>query len=218
VLTVEFPHLMRLIDHVQFDTIYHEHFSYLSLLAVEKLFARHRLRVFDVEHLTTHGGSLRVFAERIEAARRGESDALQDLRRVEHAAGMGDPAFYAAFGKKVQGVIAAVQRFLAEARREGRAVVGYGAAAKGNTLLNACGATTAEMSYVVDRNPHKQGLFLPGTHIPVHAPQRLTETRPDFVFILPWNLKDEIAREMHHVLGWGARFVTAIPSLEIFPR
>jgi hypothetical protein len=218
VLTVEFPHLMRLIDQVQFDTIYHEHFSYLSLLAVEKLFARHGLRVFDVEHLPTHGGSLRIFAERAGSASRGESAALQELRRVERAVGMDDPAFYAAFGKKVQEVVAAARRFLAETRRDGRTVAGYGAAAKGNTLLNACGATTAEMGYVVDRNPHKQGLFLPGTHIPVHAPVRLIETRPDFVFILPWNLRDEIAREMRHVLDWGARFVTAIPNLEIFPR
>jgi SAM-dependent methyltransferase len=217
VLTVEFPHLLRLVADTEFDTIYHEHFSYLSLAAVEELFARHHLRVFDVERLPTHGGSLRVYAERAGGAERAESAALRALRATERDAGVTDPRFYEAFGGRAQAVIDAVRSFLGEACGAGRSVAGYGAAAKGNTLLNACRVTSREIAYVVDRSPHKQGHYLPGTHLPVFAPEHLAETRPDFVFILPWNLKEEIARDMRHVLDWGGRFVTAIPGLEVFP-
>jgi SAM-dependent methyltransferase len=216
VLTVEFPHLMRLIDQTQFDTIYHEHFSYLSLAAVERLFARHRLRVFDVERLPTHGGSLRIFAERTEAPMRAEAERLRALRAEEQAAGVCDPRYYAEFGSRVGKTIASVRRFFAEAARDGRTVAGYGAAAKGNTLLNACGATRSDIAYAADKNPHKQGRYLPGTHIPIFAPGRIAETRPDYVFILPWNLRDEIARELYYVRDWGGRFAVAIPALEIF--
>ncbi|GAA0561075.1 class I SAM-dependent methyltransferase [Rhizomicrobium electricum] len=213
VLTVEFPHVANLIELCQFDTIYHEHFSYLSLTAVETIFARHGLSLFDVEELPTHGGSLRLYVRHGTAA---PSDRLAALRAREAALGVTTPAYYERFNRRAQGVIAAVRGFLAEAKATSKQVVAYGAAAKGNTLLNACGATTAEIAYAVDRSPHKQNKWLPGSHLPVFSPERIAETKPDYVFILPWNIKSEIAAQMKHIGGWGGKFVTAIPELQVF--
>jgi hypothetical protein len=213
VLTVEFPHVANLIELCQFDTIYHEHFSYLSLAAVETIFARHGLSLFDVEELPTHGGSLRLYVRHGTAA---PSDRLAALRAREAALGVTTPAYYERFNRRAQGVITAVRGFLAEAKATSKQVVAYGAAAKGNTLLNACGATTAEIAYAVDRSPHKQNKWLPGSHLPVFSPERIAETKPDYVFILPWNIKSEIAAQMKHIGGWGGKFVTAIPELQVF--
>jgi hypothetical protein len=213
VLTVEFPHVANLIELCQFDTIYHEHFSYLSLAAVETIFARHGLSLFDVEELPTHGGSLRLYVRHGAAE---PSERLIALRAREAALGITTPAYYERFNRRAQGVITAVRGFLAEAKATSKQVVAYGAAAKGNTLLNACGATTAEIAYAVDRSPHKQNKWLPGSHLPVFAPDRIAETKPDYVFILPWNIKGEIAAQMKHIGGWGGKFATAIPELQVF--
>ena len=212
--TFEFPHLLRLIHETEFDTIYHEHFSYLSLLTVQRVFAHHGLTVVEVEELPTHGGSLRVHARRTEQA--GPIDA--SVTRVlsdERAAGLERIETYTAFQEAVRRVKRDLLEFLIEAKRAGKAVVGYGAAAKGNTLLNYCGIRNDFLDYVVDRSPHKQGLHLPGTHLPIHAPERIIETRPDYVLILPWNLRDEIVRQMSHVREWGGRFVTPVPEVRV---
>jgi SAM-dependent methyltransferase len=217
VLTVECPHLLRLISEVQFDTIYHEHFFYFSLAAIERVFARHGLSVFDVEQLPTHGGSLRVFAERAEKRDpRAQSEKLRALRLAEREAGVQQRDYYDGFTRRVQATIASVREFLARARAEGKTVVAYGAAAKGNTLMNACGVTNADIAYAVDRNPHKQGLFLPGTHLPVYAPEKIAETHPDYVLILPWNLKEEIVEQMKYIASWGGKFAIPIPELRVF--
>ncbi|HEX3487309.1 MAG TPA: class I SAM-dependent methyltransferase [Micropepsaceae bacterium] len=217
VLTVECPHLLRLIAEVQFDTVYHEHFFYFSLAAIERVFAKHGLRLFDVEQLSTHGGSLRIFAERADATSpRVVSEKLEALRALERDAGVQRPDYYDGFNRRVTATIASVRNFLAQARKESKTVVAYGAAAKGNTLLNACGATAADIAYAVDRNPHKQGLLLPGTHLPVYAPERIAETRPDYVLILPWNLKEEIVQQTRYIADWGGRFAVPIPELRVF--
>lgn len=217
VLSVEFPHLLRLIEGAQFDTIYHEHFYYLSLFAVEQIFAAHGLRVVDVEEWPTHGGSLRVFARRASAAVRAAGPGLAKVRAEEEAAGLRDGAVYNRF----QGCIAPVRdgllSFLRAARRAGKVVVAYGAAAKGNTLLNVSGVTADLVAYVVDRNPHKQGCLLPGSRLPVHDPGRLADTRPDFVLILPWNIKDEVVAANPSVRENGGRFVVAVPKLTVLP-
>ncbi len=214
VVTMEFPHLLRLMAEHQFDTIYHEHFSYFTLLTTERLFEAHGLPLFDVEEVPTHGGSLRIFAGP-EEVDRGESDRLVELRERERSSGLHSLEGYLGF----QGDVAAVKHdlleFLIAAKREGRSVAGYGAAAKGNTLLNYCGIRTDLVDYVVDRSPHKQGRFLPGTRIPIHAPERLVETKPDLLLILPWNLSDEIVEQMAHVREWGCRFVRAIPEVVV---
>ena len=217
VLTVECPHLVRLIAEGQFDTIYHEHFFYFSLAAIERIFAAHGLRLFDVEQLSTHGGSLRIYAER--AARivpRAASERLHALRALEREAGVPRPDYYDGFTRRVASTIASVRSFLSSARAEKKAVIAYGAAAKGNTLLNACAVTRADIAYVVDKNPHKQGLFLPGTHLPVYAPQKIAETHPDYVLILPWNLRDEIVQQTKHIAAWGGQFASPIPELQVF--
>jgi hypothetical protein len=217
VLTVECPHLARLIAGVQFDTIYHEHFFYFSLTAIERIFAAHGLRLFDIEELPTHGGSLRIFAERADTkAVRPASQALLALRASERELGIGEKRYYDGFTRRVAATIASVRDFLAGARRANKTVVVYGAAAKGNTLLNACGVTAADIAYAVDGNPHKQGLYLPGTHVPVCAPERIAETRPDYVLILAWNLRDEIVRQTKHVAAWGGKFAVPIPELQVF--
>lgn len=217
VLTVEFPHLLRLISEVQFDTIYHEHFFYLSLAAVERVFAEHGLKLFDVEQLSTHGGSLRIFAMRADCKTpRPSSQNLRALRALERDAGVLRPDYYDGFTRRVAATIASVRDFIEMAREQDKTIVAYGAAAKGNTLLNACGATKADIVYAVDRNPHKQGHFLPGTHLPVYAPERIVETRPDYVLILPWNLKDEIVQQMKHIDSWGGKFAIPIPELKVF--
>ncbi len=214
VVSLEYPHLLRLIQEVQFDTIYHEHFSYLSLLAVSGAMARHGLRVFDVAELPTHGGSLRTFVCRREA-RHGERPSVAALLARERAAGLADPATYQGFGARAEAVRAGVREFFARARAEGATVAGYGAAAKGNTLLNYCGVTAESLPYVVDRNPVKQGRCLPGSHIPVRPPEHIFETRPDYLLILPWNLEAEIRQQMAGIRGWGGRFVTAVPEVRI---
>lgn len=215
VITMEFPHLLRLMQENQFDTIYHEHFSYFSFLVVERVFAAHGLVLFDVEELSTHGGSLRIYARHAANSALPVGDRVTGLRRREEKAGLGQPDSYRAFAEQVKATKRALLRFLIDANERGKRVVGYGAPAKGNTLLNYCGVRTDLVEYTVDRSPHKQDHFLPGTHIPVYAPGKILETRPDYVLILPWNLKDEIVRQMDDVRGWGGKFVVPIPEVKV---
>ena len=216
ILTMEFPHLMRLIENNQFDTIYHEHFSYLSFAVVRSLFAEHGLSVFDVEELPIHGGSLRVYAGHAAEESRSEESSVAGLLAMEEEAGMARLETYLSFGEKVRGVKRALLEFLIHAKKKGRAVAAYGAPAKGNTLLNYCGIRTDFVEYTVDRNPYKQGRFLPGTRIPIYAPSRIAETRPDFLLILPWNIREEVATQMAHLRDWGGKFVVPIPRVEVF--
>lgn len=216
VVSLEFPHLLRLMQGLQFDTIYHEHFSYLSLLAVERLFDSAGLRIFDVVELPTHGGSLRVLAEHGRGIR-PIGDGVRRVRADERMAGLDHVGTYVGFAARVEDSRAALRRFLDDARSASRQVVGYGAAAKGNTLLNYCYATPEDIAYVVDRSPHKQGRLLPGSRIPIRAPAAVNETQPDFLLILPWNLRDEVMSQMVHIRQWGGRFVVAIPDIAILP-
>jgi SAM-dependent methyltransferase len=215
--TIEFPHLLKLIEHVEFDTIYHEHFSYISLLAIERVFARHGLRIYEAEELPTHGGSLRIYAAH--ASRGGLEDGarLKGLRVREQAAGLADLATYERFAGRVETCRRSLLKFLADAKREGRTVAAYGAAAKGNTLLNFCNVGRDDIAMVADRNPHKQAKFLPGTHIPVVAPEDLMRARPDYVLILPWNLQAEIRRQLAGIAEWGGRFVIPVPVAAVDP-
>lgn len=213
VVTMEFPHLLRLLQQRQFDTIYHEHFSYFSFSTVRRVFARHGLVVFDVEELPTHGGSLRIFARHLETEP-AETDSVGELLRREEASGLLDPATYADFAREVETVKRDLLSFLIDARERGETVAGYGAPAKGNTLLNYCGVGPELLPYTVDRSEHKQGLYLPGTGIPIHAPEKISEDRPEHVLILPWNLKDEITGQMSDVKSWGGKFWVAIPGVE----
>jgi SAM-dependent methyltransferase len=214
VATIEFPHLLNLMMNNQFDTIYHEHFSYLSLLAAERIFAAHGLDVFDVEELPTHGGSLRVYLAH--AGTRAPGDAVAALRAKETAAQLGHVEAYSDFAERVVQTKCELLAFFLSAKRDGKTVVGYGAPAKGNTLLNYCGIGPEFLSYTVDVSPHKQGKFLPGTQIPVYHPDKILETQPDYVLILPWNLKDEIMRQMNGIRAFGGKFVTAVPHLQVF--
>jgi hypothetical protein len=211
VVTIEFPHLQQLVEQNQFDTIYHEHFSYFSLLSAERIFAAHGLRIFDVDELWTHGGSLRIYACHADNERLGESAALAALRERELVAGYGDIATYSVFEARARETKRKLLEYLIDAKRAGKTVVGYGAPGKGNTLLNYCGIRTDFLDFTVDRNPYKQGRFLPGTHIPIHPPERIDEVKPDFIFILPWNFKDEILAQLAHARDWGARFIVPIP-------
>ena len=213
-ITMEFPHLLRLMERNQFDTIYHEHFSYFSFTVVDRVFSSHGLRLFDVEELPTHGGSLRIYACHADD-RRETGQHVKELLEREMAAGFGRIETYEGFSRKVEEVKRGLLEFLIRAKREGKSVAAYGAAAKGNTLLNYCGIRTDFIDYVVDRSPHKQGRYLPGTRIPILPPERVKETRPDYLLILPWNIKDEIMGQMAHVRGWGCRFVIPIPKLEV---
>lgn len=215
VWTIEFPHLLNLIRLVQFDTIYHEHYSYLSLLFVEKLLASHGLRAFDVETHPTHGGSLRVFCCH-QGASHAPADGLAAVRAQEAEAGLDTPAAYDDFAPRVMKVRDDLLAFLRQARAEGKTVAAYGAAAKGNTLLNYCGIGTDLIGYVVDKNPAKQGKLMPGSRLPIHGVGRLYETRPDFIVILPWNVRDEVIGQNPGVRDWGARWITAIPELRVF--
>ncbi len=217
VVTMEFPHLLRLMRENQFDTIYHEHFSYFSLLTVEQVFARHGLTLFDVEELPTHGGSLRIFARHADDGRKPVAAPLDELKRQELAAGLDRLDTYAAFAEQVRETKRRLLEFLIAAKRAGKHLAGYGAPAKANTLLNYCGIRTDFLDYTVDRNPYKQGRFLPGTHIPIHHPDRIRKTRPDYVLILPWNLKTEIMEQMAYVRDWGGQFVVPIPTVEVIP-
>ena len=216
VITMEFPHLMRLVAENQFDTIYHEHFSYFSLLTVETIFAAHGLALFDVEELSTHGGSLRIYACHTDDATKHASDRLLDLRVRESMAGVGTLAYYAAFDEQVKETKRKLLAFLIEAKRAGKRVVGYGAPGKGNTLLNYCGVRTDFLDFTVDRNPYKQGKFLPGTHIPIRHPDAIAAVRPDYVLILPWNFKDEIMAQMAFIRTWGGQFVVPIPAVRVY--
>jgi hypothetical protein len=215
VVTVEFPHLMRLVADSQFDTIYHEHFSYFSLRTVRRIFERHGLRIFDVEELPTHGGSLRVYACHAGAERHPESPSVAELAEREHAAGYEDLEVYRSFGERMRAAKREVLRCLIDAKEEGATIVGYGAPAKGATLLNYCGIGTDFLDYTVDKSPHKQGCFLPGVRIPIREPEAIRRTRPDYVLILPWNLKDEIVEEMAFVREWGGRFIVRTPAMTI---
>jgi SAM-dependent methyltransferase len=213
-VTMEFPHLLRLIAERQFDTIYHEHFSYLSLVSVEPLFAEYGLELFDVEELRSHGGSLRIYASPTEAGR-GRGERVAALRAREEEAGLTRIETYTAFDSEVREVKRELLRFLDEAKRSGQSVAAYGAAAKGTTLLNYCGVTSDLVEYVVDRSPHKQGRYLPGARLPIHAPDHVEETRPDYLLILPWNLQQEIVEQMSSIREWGGRFVVPIPSVTV---
>lgn len=215
VATFEFPHLLNLIEQNQFDTIYHEHYSYLSLTAVATIFQANGLSVFDVEELPTHGGSLRVYAQRKDAGVRETSVRVAKLLERETLAGMCNKDFYVGFQRKADKVKNDLLVFLIEAQRAGKSVVGYGAAAKGNTLLNYAGVRPDLMSFVVDRNPAKQGKFLPGSRLPVMAEDQLKQARPDYVVILPWNLRDEVVEQLGYIRAWGGTFVTVVPALEV---
>jgi len=213
VITMEFPHLMRLVEGNEFDTIYHEHFSYFSLLTVEKVFAAHGLTIFDVDELPTHGGSLRIYACHL--GDRSVGPRVTKLGEREEAAGFTRLEHYLSFGERVKETKRRILEFLIRAKREGKTVVGYGAPAKANTLLNYCGIRMDFIDYTVDRSPHKQGQFMPGTRIPIYSPERIRETRPDYLLILPWNLKNEIAEQMAYIRDWGGRFVVPIPDVEV---
>jgi hypothetical protein len=217
VITMEFPHLMRLMAENQFDTIYHEHFSYFSLLTVEKVFAGHGLTIFDVEELPTHGGSLRIFARHAEDSSRPTTERISRLHERERAVGLHALEAYRAFPEMVKETKRKLLEFLIAAKRDGKSIVGYGAPAKGNTLLNYCGVGCDFIDYTVDRSPHKQGQFLPGTHIPVRHPDCIRETRPDYVLILPWNLREEIMDQMAYIREWGGQFVVPVPEVKVWP-
>jgi SAM-dependent methyltransferase len=215
VVTVEFPHLLRLMEGNQFDTIYHEHFSYFSFSTARRIFASHGLTLFDVEELPTHGGSLRIYGRLETAADPPVGERVQRLAARELAAGLETPAPYRAFGEQVMRTKRKLLEFLIGAKRAGASIAGYGAPGKGNTLLNYCGIRTDFLDYTVDRNPYKHGRFTPGTHIPIHPPERLAETRPDYILILPWNLRDEIMAQLTKTIDWNARFVVPIPEVTV---
>jgi hypothetical protein len=214
IATLEFPHLMRLMADHQFDTIYHEHFSYFSFLTVDRIFSSHGLHIVDVDELTTHGGSLRIYVRHAEA----EADATpatEQLRQRERVAGFEELDHYMAFDRRIQETKRELLSFFIGEKQARRAIVGYGAAAKGNTLLNYCGIGRDFLDYTVDRNPEKQGRFLPGTHIPVEPPERIEQTRPDLVFVVPWNLNDEIVDQLAFIRDWGGRFVVRTPDVKV---
>jgi SAM-dependent methyltransferase len=213
-VTLEFPHLLRLIERRQYDTIYHEHFSYLSLLTSSRVLASAGLKVVDVEELDTHGGSLRVYARPDESADE-PATSVKTVLAKEESADLHAVAGHEGFARQVLQIKTDLLGFLLDAARQGKSVAGYGAPGKGNTLLNHCGIRSDLVSYTVDRSPVKQGMFLPGTHIPIHAPERIAQTQPDYVLVLPWNLRDEISKQLEYVRSWGGRLVFPIPELEI---
>lgn len=215
IITMEFPHLQRLIEGNQFDTIYHEHFSYFSFVAVNRIFAHHGLTLFDVEELPTHGGSMRIFGKHKDNKNYPITNNITSLIQREIELGFETKAFYAAFEEKVKETKRKILDFLIQCKREGKNIIAYGAPGKGNTLLNYCGIRTDFLDYTVDLSPHKQGNFLPGTHIPILNPEIIKKTKPDFVFILPWNLKDEIINQHKYIRDWGGKFVIPIPELTI---
>jgi SAM-dependent methyltransferase len=215
VITMEFPHLMRLIEQNQFDTIYHEHFSYFSFVTARRVFAAHGLTLFDVEELPTHGGSLRIFGAHADDPDKPETDRAAELAERERQAGYESTETYGAYAQQVRDDKRAVLSFLIELKRAGHSIAGYGAPAKGNTLLNYCGVGTDFIDYTVDMNPHKQGHFLPGSHIPIRAPETLRETKPDVVLILPWNLREEIMDQHAYIREWGGRFAARAPEMRL---
>lgn len=215
VATFEFPHLMQLMEHAQFDTIYHEHYSYLSLTAVQKIFMENGLQIFDVEEISTHGGSLRVFAQRKDTREKTVTSNVDTLLAKEEAIGMKTEAFYLGFQKRANRIKHDLIAFLIECARQGKSVAGYGAAAKGNTLINYAGIRPDLLSFVVDRNPAKQKKFLPGSRIPIVDEAMIQQEKPDFILILPWNIRQEVVEQLSYIREWGGKFVTAVPALEI---
>ena len=216
VITIEFPHLMRLIEENQFDTIYHEHFSYFSFITAEKVFAAHGLVLFDVEELPTHGGSLRIYACHSDDKSKPVYAQVSELRDREIRAGFTQINHYSQFTKRVEETKRKLLEFLIQVKNQGKSIAGYGAPGKGNTLLNYCGIRTDFVDYTVDLNPYKQGKFLPGTHIPIFSPEKIIETRPDYLLILPWNLKEEIIRQNEFIYEWGGQFIVPIPEVKVF--
>jgi 2-polyprenyl-3-methyl-5-hydroxy-6-metoxy-1,4-benzoquinol methylase len=214
-ITMEFPHLLRLMEENQFDTIYHEHFSYFSFMTVARVFASHGLRLFDVQQLPTHGGSLRIFATHSENTTHHTRPEVTALIEEERGAGLETMAVYANFSERVAATKRGLLKFLFEAKEQGKTIVSYGAPAKGNTLLNYCGVGRDIIEYTVDRSPHKQGKFLPGSRVPIFHPDKIRETKPDYVLILPWNLEKEIASQMAYIEDWGAHFVVPIPEVRV---
>ncbi len=217
VITMEFPHLMRLVEENQWDTIYHEHFSYFSFLTVSEVFAAHGLRLFDVQELPTHGGSLRIYGAHEDDAGKPDSDAARELAQRERDAGYAQLDVYRGYGRRVEQDKRAILRFLVDLKERGLRIAAYGAPAKGNTLLNYCGVGRDFIDYTCDLNPHKQGHFLPGSHIPIRSPEQLREDRPDVVLILPWNLTEEIVQQLSFVREWGGRFAARTPELTLLP-
>jgi SAM-dependent methyltransferase len=215
VITMEFQYLLQLMQENQFDTIYHEHFSYLSLFTVEKIFAEHGLLIFDVEKLTTHGGSLRIYACHNKNSNRMATARLKELKEKEMTFGVNRLETYATFTEKIKETKRKLCSLLIDLKRKGKSIAGYGAPGKGNTLLNYCGIYTDFIDYTVDRNPYKQGKFLPGTHIPIFAPEKIRETKPDYILILPWNLKDEILNQIAYIREWGGKFIIPIPEVTV---
>jgi hypothetical protein len=216
VITMEFPHLLRLMEEGQFDTIYHEHFSYFSFLVAEKIFSAHGLTLFDVEELSTHGGSLRIYACHTEDRSKPVTSDVASLREKEEVAGLSRLASYSSFAERVKETKCALLEFLIQARRAGKQVAGYGAPGKGNTLLNYCGIRSELLAYTVDRNPYKQSKFLPGSHIPIFPPEQIRQTKPDYVLILPWNLKEEIMQQIAYIREWGGQFVVPSPRAKVY--
>ena len=216
VISLEFPHLLSLIEDKQFDTIYHEHYSYFSLFTIDKIFRAHGLKLFDAELLNTHGGSLRVMACHAEENKRVRSKRVEDIVKLEEKKGLTELAGYRDFAGEVKTVKRSILKFLIECKEEGKSVAAYGAPAKGNTMLNYCGIGTDMIDYTVDRSPHKQGLYLPGSRIPIDEPVKIFETKPDYLVILPWNLKQEIMEQMGGIREWGGKFVVFIPQVEVF--
>jgi len=216
VMTIEFPHLLRLVEGNQFDTIYHEHFSYFSFFIAEKIFAAHGLTLFDVEELPTHGGSLRIYGRHTEDTSKPVGDRVFAMRAQEAAVGVNTLTYYRTFAEQVKETKRKLLHFLIEARSQGKTVAGYGAPGKGNTLLNYCGVRTDFLDYTVDRNPYKQGKFLPGTRIPIYPPDWIAQTKPDYVLILPWNFKDEIMHQLTYIRDWGGKFVVPIPEVQVW--
>jgi len=216
VLTMEFPHLLRLMEENQFDTIYHEHFSYFSFTTAKKVFDFHGITLFDVEELPTHGGSLRIYGRQQQDQSKPVTARVTELLEREMNAGVTNLDFYKNFGEQVKETKRKLLEFLIEAKRSGKKLAGYGAPGKGNTLLNYCGIRTDFIDYTVDRSPHKQGNLLPGTRIPIYPPEKINETKPDYVLILPWNLREEIMEQMSHIREWGGQFVVPIPEVTIY--
>ncbi len=215
IITMEFPHLLKLIQYNQFDTIYHEHFSYFSFLTILNIFAHHGITLFDVEEIPTHGGSIRIFGKLKENKQIKMSVRVEDMMRKEREYGLDKVKTYLNFEEKIQEVKLGLLEFLIKEKRKGKVIAAYGAPAKGNTLLNYCGIRTDFIDYTVDRSPHKQNLLLPGTHIPIYSPERIKETKPDYVFILPWNLKTEVTKQHEYIRSWGGKFITAIPHIKV---
>ncbi|WHZ29192.1 MAG: SAM-dependent methyltransferase [Nitrospira sp.] len=215
-VTIEFPHLMRLMQENQFDTIYHEHFFYFSLMSAERVFAAHGLTLFDVEELPTHGGSIRIYGRHADDETQPVTERYRELMRREKAIGFDRLETYALFGEQVKETKRKLLEFLIEAKRKGKTIAGYGAPGKGNTLLNYCGIRGDFIDFTVDRNTYKQGKYLPGTHIPIFAPEKIKETKPDYVLILPWNFKDEIMGQVGYIREWGGQFVVPIPEVRIY--